>query len=258
MSTMEIACAAIGVHLPCGTGGSPVPVSGNDPMMMRMFRSLLLVVLMLVPAVATAQVVRSPYRYVDEAQSLSLFGGYMVTDEGKLGLGPESGVTVGLRYTLRIGGPFTAEATASYFPTTRSVFDTVAVGDPLVRVGEADIDLARVDAALRFNLTGPRTYQGVMPFLVAGGGVVFDVADGEGAGTELAEEARFDFGTRFAGQVGAGIEWFALRRVALRADARDVFWKLKTPLAFSRQDLDVPEDEWVQNFVFSLGIAYHF
>jgi opacity protein-like surface antigen len=208
---------------------------------------------------ADAQVVRSPFRYVDTRQSVTVFGGYVLTDRGRLDLGPEDAPIGGVRYSLRLGGPFTAEASASYLPSTRTVLDTTAVGSPLERVGEANIDLALIDVALRFNLTGPRTYHNLMPYLIAGGGVAFEVAGDDDAESEIAADARFDFGTRFAGQVGAGVEWYATRRLALRFDARDVFWKLKTPPAFSRQDPgNVPGDEWVQNFAFSLGLAFHF
>lgn len=209
---------------------------------------------------ASAQQIPSPYRYVDERQSVAVFGGYAITDEGRLELGPESGPAGGVRYSLRISGPFTAEASATYFPTTRAVWDTTTVDAALTRIGEADLGLALVDASLRFNITGPRTYYGLMPYVVAGGGAAIAISDEDDVETaaELPADARFDFGTRFAGHVGAGIEWFATRRLALRADARDVFWKLPTPPAFLRQNLDVPEEEWVQNFVLTLGAAYHF
>jgi hypothetical protein len=213
----------------------------------------------LVAGRADAQVVRSPFRYVDTRQSVTVFGGFVLTDQGRLDLGPEDGPIGGVRYSLRLGGPFTAEASASYFPSTRTVLDTTAVGAPLERVGEANFDLAMIDVALRFNLTGPRTYYNLMPYLIAGGGVAFEAAGDDDAEAEIAASSRFDFGTRFAGQVGAGVEWYATRRLALRFDARDVFWKLKTPPAFLRQELDnIPGDEWVQNFVFSLGLAFHF
>src|SRR5690606_11628262 len=105
-----------------------------------------------------------------------------------------------------------------------------------------------------------RTYHGLMPYVLAGGGVAITVSDDDALEEErdVAQNARFDFGTRFAGHVGAGIEWFAMRRLALRADARDVFWKLRAPAVLRRQSDDVPAQEWVQNFVLSLGVAFHF
>jgi opacity protein-like surface antigen len=206
---------------------------------------------------AAAQVIPSPYRHVETKQSLNLFGGYPLTDEGKLELGPRSRALAGLRYTIRLGGPFSAEASATYFPSTRAVYDTVPAASGARRfVGDANLDLAMAAASLRFDLTGPRTYHNLMPYLLFGGGVAFDASRNQAIDAEVKPDVRFDFGTRFAGHVGAGIEWFATRRVGLRADARDVFWKLRTPKAFLTPD--TPESQWVQNFAFSLGLAYYF
>lgn len=211
---------------------------------------------------ATAQTITSPYRYVDERQSVSVYGGYLITDQGDLELGPESGPVGGARYSIRLGGPFHAEARAMYFPTTRLVRDTSAVEDELLTVGEADISLLTLEASLRFNLTGPRTYYNLMPYFLVGGGAALAVSNDRSVedAAEIGAEARFDFGTRFAGHVGAGIEWFVTRRVAIRGEARDVFWKLPTPdgIRSFLQPLNVPESEWVQNFEFSLGAAFHF
>ncbi len=223
--------------------------------------SLLLAPALLVLAEAAhAQRITSPYRYVDERQSVSIFGGYALTDRGKLDFGPESAPAFGVRYGIRLGGPFNVEANATYLPSTRVVWDTTVAGEPLERLGEVDFSLALIDASLRFNITGPRTYHGLMPYLVVGGGAAITVSDDDSLenAAEVGRDARFDFGTRFAGHVGAGIEWFAMRRLALRADARDVFWKLPTPAAFERQFDDVPKEEWVQNFILSLGVAFHF
>lgn len=227
---------------------------------MLRIRSLLLMAALIAPFAArpaTAQVIPSPYRHVETKQSLNLFGGYPMTDEGTLELGPRSRAVAGLRYTIRLGGPFSAEASATYFPSTRSVYDTAQVAGGARRfVGEANLDLAMAAASIRFDLTGPRTYRNLMPYLLFGGGVAFDASRSQEIDAQVKPDARFDFGTRFAGHVGAGIEWFATRRVAVRADARDVFWKLRTPKAFL--DLNTPESQWAQNFAFSLGLAYHF
>ncbi len=234
--------------------------------MMRNSLRLLLPILggLLVCASSTrAQTIPSPYRYVDERQSISVFGGYLATDAGRLDLGPESSPLFGARYSIRLGGPFDAEARATFIPTTRTVWDTTAVAGELLEVGEADLSLALLEGSLRFNLTGPRTYRGFMPYFLAGGGVALTVSDDEALENEaeIGARVRFDFGTRFAGHVGAGIEWFVTRRLALRAEARDVFWRLPTPpgLAdFLDEVQSVPDSEWVQNFEFSLGAAFHF
>ncbi|MFW6079084.1 MAG: outer membrane beta-barrel protein [Gemmatimonadota bacterium] len=234
--------------------------------------SLLALLAATVAADASAQEsIASPFRFIEESQSLGPFGGYALTDEGALDLGPESAYAFGLRYTIRISGPFTAEATATYLPTTRTVFDTTRVDGGFDSPGEADLSLAILQAALRFDLTGPRTYYGFQPYIVAGIGAAVDVSDSDAAfRDELVGETGdpsavvFDFGTTFAAQVGAGIEWFVSRRVTVSADVRDLFWEIEAPPAFvepgagTEPALDVPSEEWVQNFVFQLGLSYRF
>jgi hypothetical protein len=206
---------------------------------------------------ATAQTIDSPYRHLEKRQSLTFFGGQFFTDRGELGLGPSSKQAGGLSYSIRLGGPFSAEASGLYLPSTRAVFDTAAVaGNPFRSVGTANLDLAVLTASIRFDLTGPRTYHNFQPFFIVGGGATLDLSDRSALESGIANDARFDFGTRFAGQIGAGVEWFATRRVALRLDARDIFWKLKTPRAFL--DEKTASSEWVQNLALSLGLVYHF
>lgn len=206
---------------------------------------------------ASAQSVPSPYRHLENRQSLTFFGGQLFTDKGKLGLGPTSKQAAGVRYSIRLGGPFSAEASGLYLPSTRAVFDTALVaGGGLRSIGTADLDLALLTASLRFDLTGPRTYRNFQPYLLVGGGATVDLSGSSAVESTLAPNARFDFGTRFAGQVGAGVEWYATRRVALRFDARDVFWRLRIPEAFVGDG--VAKTEWVQNYGLSLGVVYHF
>lgn len=206
---------------------------------------------------ASAQTVSSPYLHIENRQSLTFFGGQLFTDRGNLGLGPSSKQAGGVNYSLRLGGPFHVEADALYLPSTRSVFDTGAKdGDPYRTIGSANLDLAVVTASIRFNLTGARTYHNFQPFFIFGGGATIDLSDTAAIESEIAPDARFDFGTRFAGQIGVGTEWFASRRVSLRLDARDIFWKLKTPRAFL--DENTANSQWVQNLALSLGLVYHF
>lgn len=227
--------------------------------MSRMRSSLLMAVILGVMAASplSAQTVPSPYRHLENRQSLTFFGGQLFTDKGKLGLGPSSKQAAGVRYSIRLGGPFSAEASGTYLPSTRAVFDTALVaGGGLRSVGTADLDLALVTASLRFDLTGPRTYHGFQPYILIGGGATIDLSGSSAVDSQVAPKARFNFGTRFAGQVGAGVEWFATRRVALRLDARDVFWRLRIPEAFVGDG--VANTEWVQNLGVSLGVVYHF
>jgi hypothetical protein len=230
---------------------------------MRVARGFLLgavMVLVVVGDAARGQTITSPYRFIEQSQAAGAFGGYITTSKGTFDLGPESGPVFGLRYGIRLSGPFTVEADAGFFPSKRLVQDTVLADSIIQPVGEADINLLMVIASLRFNLTGPRTWHRLQPFVLFGVGAALDLS-GTSAFEEDALEAdvRFDFGTSFAGQIGGGIEWYPAERFTLRLDARNVLWNVDTPIAFVRVfGEEIEEDEWLQNGVFTLGLSIRF
>jgi hypothetical protein len=215
---------------------------------------------LLAAAPASGQRIDTPYRFFDETQGIGATVAYISTDQGSVGLGPESGVAFGGRYHIRLSGPFFIEAEALYFPTTRAVLDSVVVDSAFQQVGEADIAIGLVQASLRFQMTGQRTWNRILPFILLGAGFGIQAKDDDAADEAVAGEARFDFGTTFAGQVGAGIEIFPAQRLAIRIDARNVLWQLKTPQAMLLPDLGrtVPTEEWTNNVTASIGIVFHF
>jgi hypothetical protein len=218
-----------------------------------------LLLLLMVGTVA-GQRIDSPYRFVNTTQAVGGFGGYISAGQGAIGLGPESGAVFGGRYGLRISGPFVLEAEVGYFPSTRAVFDTVPADTTLRAIGKADLTLVLARAALRFNLTGPRTYRSLQPFVVFGAGLAIDVAGDAADEEDLPEDVRFDFGTSFAGDIGAGIDWYLSRSVSMRLDGRNLLWRLRTPQAFllGERGLQLPDREWSQNFFLSAGLSIHF
>jgi opacity protein-like surface antigen len=226
--------------------------------------ALLIAVLVLGSAsLAAAQRIDTPYRFFEQRQAAGLFAGHISTDKGAIGLGPESGAAFGGRYHIRMSGPFFLEAEALYFPTTRAVLDTVVVDSAFQRVGEAELGLVTGLVSLRFHITGQRTWHGFLPFLLAGAGVSTVVQKDDADDEEIPSDFRYDFGTTFAGQIGGGIEWFPAERLAVRFDARSVLWQIKAPdglLLRGQAQLDrpLPQDEWVNNLTFSVGLSFHF
>ena len=220
------------------------------------------VMLLLGATGATAQRIDTPYRFFDQTQAAGLAVAYINTDKGSVGLGPESGVAFGGRYHIRLSGPFFIEGEALYFPTTRAVLDTyiVTADSTFEQVGEADIAIALVQASLRFQVTGQRTWHGILPFILLGAGVALEAQDDDEADEAVPSEARFDFGTTFAGQLGAGIEFFPARGLAIRIDARNILWQLETPQALQLRDIGrtLPAEEWTNNITASVGISIHF
>ena len=135
--------------------------------MIRRFPALLLALaaVALPRSDAASQTIPSAYRFLETSQSVGATGGYVFTNDGALRLGPASAPYFGGRYNIRISGPFTAEGEVGFMPTTRMVWDTVAGDTTREAIGEADMSLLTAMASLRFNLTGPRTWRSLQPFL---------------------------------------------------------------------------------------------
>jgi len=206
-----------------------------------------------------AQQIPSPFRFVEESQEAGPFVGHLDADAGRFDLGPEPGIAFGARYGLEISGPFGLEGGAIYFPTTRDVVN-LRLGEGSRTVDQVDMALLLVDARLRFSLTGRRTWHGLAPYVVAGGGLGFDLAgDQEGDG-KLQEVDRFDFGTSFLGILGGGLRAALGSRWVARGDLQLTLWQLDTPEGFLDENLgfEVPTNEWVSNGLFTLGLSYRF
>jgi len=210
--------------------------------------------------VADAQRIDSPYRFVERAHSLTLYGGHFSADPGIVDLGPQSASAFGARYGIRLSGAFDGELDVALIPTHRLVTDTILVQGVRQVVGEADANLLNLQAGIRFNITGARTFYGVQPYTVFGGGAVVNLSGRDELDDQVPEDVRYRFGTSFAGQLGAGANWYVTERMSLRLDARSIFWRLRTPEGFRRGDaaLEVPEMAWKRNTVFSAGVGLHF
>lgn len=218
------------------------------------------------PAGVQAQSIDSPYRFVETTHGFRVEAGYLFTDRGVLGAGPASGPLVGAGYNIRVSGPFEFDTRAAFVPTTRTVFDTEPTDSAelranpragLDRLGTADISLLLLDATLRFDVTGPRTFFGIQPYALIGAGGVFRVGSNNAAEEALAEDSnlRVRFGNGFTGHIGAGLEWYPGRRLTVRLDARDLLWRIDLPDGFQEPGRVIDTSEWVQNAALSLGLV---
>jgi hypothetical protein len=144
--------------------------------------------------------------------------------------------------------------------TKRTVWDTIPADTSLRAIGEADMEILSVTTAMRFDLTGPRTWLRLQPFVLLGGGLAFDLAGDAVVEQTMPENVKFDFGTRFPGVAGGGVEVHVSDRITAALDARARLWKLNTPepFLFGEPGLYRPPDEWTQTFLLSGSIQYRF
>lgn len=214
-----------------------------------------------------AQTIPSPIRYVDPKQSFGISGGYLFTspaleiNDETIEFGPQSAPLVTARYQIRFGGPLSGEARVGFSPTRRKVYAPTTEPDPELfvpeEVGEEDAALLLGEAGLVFHLTGPRTWNGLAPFLLGTGGLALDLAGGSDLEEDIPENARFEFGPSFALGLGAGTDWFPTRRLSVRLEAMDHLWKIEAPTQIEAL-ADANLSEWKHNFSLSLGAAFHF
>lgn len=214
--------------------------------------ALLALTLVGAPALS-AQTVPSPFRFIEGRQEAGPVFGIVDAGTGRFGYAPEGGLMYGGRYAVELSGPLSLEGVATLISGERDVINPGRVeGDRVV--GRSDVQIATVDARFRFSLTGDRMWHRLSPFIVAGGGVAFDVAGDSPADENLLPEDRFDFGPSFYGTTGLGLRWFVTDGFALRADGTFSLWKVGTPPGFSdpvRGFENVEEGEWLQ----SLGLT---
>lgn len=220
-------------------------------------------------APAGAQEIDSPYDFVDPSQSVWLFGSAVFTDRGVIDVGPGPGYGIGLGYTLRLSGPFNLDARATYLPTDRRVYNlapadsATLVENPMAgleQVGTADLSLLLLDAALRFDITGPRTWYRLQPFVLVGAGGTILISSDNAAEEALPDtpDLRVRFRNGFTGHVGAGVEWYLTDRFTVRAEARDILWKIHIPDGFFVPGRVIDDQEWVQTAHLNLGLSFRF
>jgi len=240
--------------------------------MTRITRTALLLAsaLLLGPGAAAAQTIPSPFRRIETTQSIHVFGGYMVPDQNvvlndttSIPLGPDAGPVFGVRYQVRASGPLSIEGSIGISPTKRRLFAPEYLADSTrVEAEDLGVDVPSLvvmgDAGLRFHLTGPRTWNGLAPFVVGMGGLVGDVAGDDPAEeeAELEANARFRLGPSFAVGAGLGTDWFPAQNVSLRLELTGRLWRMNTPGGFSIAGTE--RGEWNPVGVLTVGGAFHF
>lgn len=219
-------------------------------------------------APASGQSIDSPYDFVETSQAFRVFGGAVLTERGVIDTGPGSSYGFGAGYTIRISGPFNLDARAVYIPTDRRVYDldlaqdsAVADDDPMVglaELGTADLSLLLIDAALRFDLTGPRTWHHIQPYALIGVGAAIGVSSDnaveESLPTDIDLRVRFKNGV--TGHIGLGAEVYLGQRFTLTAEARDLLWRIHVPDGFRDPNRVISDAEWVQTGHLNLGLAF--
>lgn len=221
--------------------------------------ALLALPLAAVPAAAQVDVgyrpENSPYRDLTGRHEFTVFAGYYNASEDDAGVAPQSGPMVGGRYELRIGGPARFFARLGAVSTERRVLSPNAA--PANRdLGPTSLALVMADIGLSMNLTGQKSWYGLVPVVAAGLGVATDF--------EAADVGGYKIGTPFAISFGGGIRWTPGGRFQLRVDATDHFFPIRYPATYYTSATNNPpilapgvaDNQWKHNLALTLGASY--
>jgi len=239
--------------------------------MMRFTRTVLLLALALAAGAraAAAQTIPSPYRYREETQAPGVFVGYLfvspdigLTDSTSLPMGPRSAPLFGVRYEVRASGPLSLEGSLGISPTDRRLFATTirpdsTFGAPTDLETTVPATVVMADLGLRFHLTGPRTWNGLAPFVVGAGGMAGDIRGTFDEEEDIRPEALFRFGPSFAVGAGLGTDWFPASNASIRVEGMGRLWRMKTPTGFL-VNRTAERSEWNPAVTISVGGAFHF
>lgn len=219
--------------------------------------------------VAQQESIESPYRWREKGFRVGLWGAYHAANRGNLHFGQGPAAAGGAKMRARISSPLSIEMGFTYAPAERWVVD------PRLETGPAIVDTVsagwlRADIGVQVGLTGARTWRGIHPYGLFGGGWTFGVNEGasETFGDPAFESFRYDISTAPHIYVGTGIEVFASEKLGIGFEIRDYLNRLSAPDAFLLPGvLDVIEEtgfpapaatKWQHNLELGIAFWYYF
>ena len=221
------------------------------------------------PVAAQQESIDSPYRWREKGFRIGLWGAYHAAHRGNLEYGQGPTAAFGLKSRVRISAPLNFELGATYGPAKRYVVD------PRIETGPAIVDTVssgwlRMDLGVQVSFAGNRTWNGIQPYGLIGGGWAFGID--EGGSAVFADPALEPFRYRIGGgaphvYLGLGFEVFPSERIGIGFEVRDHLLRQKVPSGYlSRDVLDIIEETgapapgtaWPMNFEFGIAIWYYF
>lgn len=173
----------------------------------------------------------SPYRDIRFGKSVTVIYGDLGGNGGKIGVGPHNGAAYGARFDIRLSAPLQIGLSFAQANLERLIVD--ADDSVATRVtGPVDQDLTMFELALQINITGRKTWHRLAPYVTGAVGYVT-------SSDTPADTSGYEFGSKIYLTPGVGLRVFLSDRIHFRAEARQLFWKLKYPRAY----LDEPADE---------------
>jgi len=211
----------------------------------------------------------TPYRWLDGSFRVAPYASRLETGRGDLELGPASTQLYGARARIRLTGPISLEGNLGYASSERSVIDPRLSGGPAA-VDTVPFRWTVAEGVFQLALTGQRTWHGLQPYVLIGGGMILGVDEPQSPALADSADAdfRFELNAAPTAVAGAGVEWRISERLGVGFEARDHLWRLKTPEGFFREEVlntieeanaPAPEEtQWTNNLEFGVGLWYYF
>jgi len=199
---------------------------------------------------------KSPFRDLEYHQELTLFGGYFSAAKDPAGAAPKSAPMEGIRYEVTVGGPAQIVLRLARINSERNVIDPTKPAATR-NLGSQSWPVYVVDAGMSLNLTGQRTFHGIVPVIYTGIGLVSDL-------DKAADADPFNLGTTFAFSFAGGLRIVPGGRFQVRADAGTYIYQIKYPTGYYVAATDntsvLPAKQaknfWKRNGAFTLGVSY--
>jgi hypothetical protein len=166
---------------------------------------------------------RSPYRDLDVSQRFTIFAGYFDTQKDEIGATPQSGPTFGLRYDIPVAGPADFYARLQRVSSHRESFDPTLLASAR-DLGRQSIGLYVADLGFDLNLTGRRSWHGIIPAVGFGAGIATAPAAGG--------RDPYDFGTTFAFTMEGGLRFNPSNSYEFRLNVSPTFYQNHYPVGY--------------------------
>lgn len=199
---------------------------------------------------------RSPFRDLEYKHEATVFGGYLAAGKDPAGVAPRGGPIAGIRYEVVVGGPAQLVVRMAQAMTDRMVVDpSLPITTRNLGIRSWPIYLA--DAGISLNITGQRSFRGIVPVLYGGLGLASDLG-------KKVEADPYRLGTTFALSGAGGLRFVPGGRFQMRADVGTYLYQIKYPSAYyvpSSDNTAVLEDSQARNFwksnpTLTLGASY--
>lgn len=198
----------------------------------------------------------SPYNDLEYHSEMTLFGGYFRGASDPAGVAPGGGPIGGIRYEIGVGGPVQLVARFARASSERNVIDPTKPAATR-QLGSQTWPVYIGDAGFSVNLTGQRSYHGIVPVIYTGVGIATDAG-------KTVEADPYSLGTTFAFSLAGGLRFVPGGRFQVRADAGTYMYQIKYPAEYyiaasdNTAVLEATQNRsfWKRNGVYTIGLSY--